>query len=58
MLLISYCGDGILGTGIGYMNEEQYDDGNTVDGDGVSSTCQLEAPTCDGVSFAPTAGIP
>ena len=55
-LLISYCGDGIVGTGNGYNNEEQYDDGNTVDGDGVSSTCQYEAPTCTvGLVFNPNA---
>jgi len=36
------CGNGVLETG------EQCDDGNTTDGDGCSSTCELEAPlTCD-----------
>ena len=30
-LAISYCGDGVLGTGNGYNNEEQYDDGNNID---------------------------
>ena len=30
-LAISYCGDGVLGTGVGYTNQEQYDDGNTTD---------------------------
>ena len=30
-LAISYCGDGVIGTGNGYNNEEQYDDGNTTD---------------------------
>ena len=51
---ISYCGDAIIGTGVGYANEEQYDDGNTIDGDGVSATCQFEVPVCSAVSFAPT----
>ncbi len=32
------CGDGVVDTGLG----EQCDDGNTVDGDGCSSTCQIE----------------
>jgi cysteine-rich repeat protein len=45
-LAISYCGDGVIGTGNGYNNQEQHDDGNTIDGDGVSSTCQLESPSC------------
>jgi cysteine-rich repeat protein len=34
------CGNGIVQTG------EQCDDGNTVDGDGCSSTCQLEINNC------------
>ena len=32
------CGDGVINGG------EQCDDGNTVDGDGCSSTCQIETP--------------
>jgi cysteine-rich repeat protein len=36
------CGDGHLDAG------EQCDDGNTVDGDGCSSTCQIEETTCPG----------
>jgi cysteine-rich repeat protein len=36
----SPCGNGIVQTG------EQCDDGNTVDGDGCSSTCQLEIKNC------------
>jgi cysteine-rich repeat protein len=36
----SPCGNGVLQTG------EQCDDGNTVDGDGCSSTCQLEINNC------------
>ncbi|MBL4817708.1 MAG: DUF4215 domain-containing protein [Deltaproteobacteria bacterium] len=38
---LTKCGDGILNTAAG----EQCDDGNTVSGDGCSSTCQLEG-TC------------
>ena len=35
-----FCGDGIFNPD----NNEQCDDGNTVDGDGCSSTCQIEIP--------------
>jgi cysteine-rich repeat protein len=38
------CGDGVVEPG------EQCDDGNTVSGDGCSSTCQLEPPPCGGGS--------
>src|SRR3989304_10567523 len=38
------CGDGIIDTGAG----EHCDDGNTVSGDGCSSTCQTEAVTPPG----------
>ncbi len=38
---IGYCGDGATGSGIGYNNEEQCDDGNWVDTDACSNTCNL-----------------
>jgi cysteine-rich repeat protein len=38
--MASPCGNGVLQTG------EECDDGNTVDGDGCSSTCQLEINNC------------
>ncbi len=37
---ISVCGDGLPGAG------EQCDDGNNVDGDGCSASCQIEVPVC------------
>ena len=40
--LAGTCGDGAVGTG------ETCDDGNTVDGDGCSATCQTETPTMMG----------
>ncbi|HVV87757.1 MAG TPA: DUF4215 domain-containing protein [Kofleriaceae bacterium] len=47
------CGDGVLQTVAG----EQCDDGNTADGDGCSSTCQVEADTfCR--SQSPALGYP
>ena len=39
------CGDGTVSPGVG----EQCDDGNTLDGDGCSSTCTLEIVCGDGV---------
>lgn len=36
---LNVCGDGVVD------RNEQCDDGNTVDGDGCSSTCQIETPT-------------
>lgn len=51
------CGDGYVNTG------EQCDDGNTMSGDGCSSTCQTEMPmdtsdTCPGALIPVTAGVP
>jgi cysteine-rich repeat protein len=43
---VGICGDGILDPG------EQCDDGNTINGDGCSSTCQIEA--AGGVAVVPT----
>jgi cysteine-rich repeat protein len=44
-LLISYCGDGILGTGNGYLSgTEMCDDGNIANGDGCDMTCNIESP--------------
>jgi cysteine-rich repeat protein len=45
-LAISYCGDGIIGTGNGYNNQEQCDDANTTNNDGCSASCQMEYPRC------------
>jgi len=39
------CGDGVLNVGVNGTGE-QCDDGNTVSGDGCSSSCQLEAAVC------------
>ena len=36
------CGDGNLDVGVSGISDEGCDDGNLVDGDGCSSTCQLE----------------
>jgi cysteine-rich repeat protein len=36
---LAHCGDGVVDTG------EQCDDGNTIDGDGCSTHCNIEAPT-------------
>lgn len=55
----SYCGDGIVGTGIGYTNQEQCDNGT---GNGVNGTCSVScqrvAPTCPAnLSFTPNNGV-
>lgn len=48
------CGDGDVSW------NEQCDDGGTENGDGCSTTCQREIPSCASVdlSFSPTAGVP
>lgn len=64
ILRVPSCGDGILDAG------EQCDDGNNINGDCCSSTCELEADTCPNhylchqvkdlkvpAKFAPVAGI-
>jgi cysteine-rich repeat protein len=43
-LNVSYCGDGVVGTGIWYAGTEQCDDSNNTNGDGCSAMCQLEIP--------------
>ena len=54
-----YCGDGVVGTGIGYNNEEQCDDGNAMDNDACSNICNLNIPTCNDIDFvvSPTTWI-
>ncbi|MCF7835342.1 DUF4215 domain-containing protein [Candidatus Gracilibacteria bacterium] len=47
---IANCGNGILNTG------EQCDDGNTTAGDGCSSACTLETPTCNGLTVSNNSG--
>ena len=41
------CGDGVVG------GTEQCDDGNTLNGDGCSSSCEIEVATCPSADAAP-----
>ncbi len=52
------CGDGILQTPNFSGNNEQCDDGNNVNGDGCSASCQRETPNCNDfiISANPTLG--
>jgi cysteine-rich repeat protein len=45
-IIFSYCGDGVVGTGDGYTNQEQCDDANNTNNDGCSASCQIEYPRC------------
>jgi cysteine-rich repeat protein len=51
----NFCGDGIVESGAG----EECDDGNNANGDGCSSTCQIESqnqpPDCSGTAASPSA---
>ena len=42
---VPVCGDGVTTPGVNGTGE-QCDDGNTVSGDGCSSTCQIETSVC------------
>lgn len=43
---VSYCGDGVYGTGYWFVNQESCDDGNVNNGDWCSSVCTYEIPQC------------
>ena len=50
-----YCGDGGVGAGIGYTNQEQCDQGGANSSTGAcSQTCSLNAPSCGAFNFAIT----
>lgn len=55
----SYCGDGIVGTGIGYTTQEQCDMGTENGNNGIcSASCQRVVPTCPAdLSFNPSNGV-
>lgn len=55
----SYCGDGIVGTGIGYTTQEQCDMGTGNGNNGTcSASCQRVVPTCPAdLSFTPSNGV-
>lgn len=46
-----YCGDGVISTPNDDDIIEQCDDSNITDGDGCSSTCQIEIPSCEDFNF-------
>ena len=54
--MISYCGDGVIGSGVGYANEEQCEP--SLQGSACNASCQLITPVCTDLVASATTLFP